>query len=102
MARVIRFKAKCSPYNSGERAGFPDGKAAMYVAQGLAEYVTTDVPAAPVTKAVLVPQADEGPPPVEAEASAADEDTKPKRTILGRRKSAKKAKKKAAAKKPAD
>jgi hypothetical protein len=98
MARVVRFIHKCSPYNCGERAGFPEALAARYVDRGIAEYVTTDVPGALVTKDagahnarepdageardVMVPQA-------EPEAAAPEED-KPRR-LFGSKKKKKKA-----------
>lgn len=79
MARVVRTKnvlvkfiRSHAVYSGGDRAGFHADQAAALVRAGVAEYVVTDVPAAPVAKAPP-------PPPVEAEIPQTAPEEKPKR-----------------------
>lgn len=90
MARAIRFKQKVSPYNAGESAGFADAVSARYVAAGLADYVVTDVPIAPVTKAtppsVPAPDADDDGDGGQPDTVPQADDEKPKERGSVRRK----------------
>lgn len=54
--RLVRFTARLSPYNPGDQAGFPDGRARELVNSGVAEFVDGEARAAR-PGAALAPEA---------------------------------------------
>jgi hypothetical protein len=84
---AVRFRTSCDGYTGGERAGFPADQAARYVRSGAAEYLVTDVPAAPVTKTA----APAPPPPPPPAPKPEPEPEKPQRKATKKKAAKKKA-----------